>query len=339
MDPCTGEIITMVGAAAGDNGLDYAKLAINTLAPPASTIKPELVYKALSGSALPNGERYTSATLIDPRLGHVAGWRPDMGVGSEPIRVRRCLSRSDDGCAAYTLNLLGLKTGGEFYHQLTGANPSPLSGLLAIGFGSHTEISPLNEARAYSIFSNGGVPATPTAIYKVFQNSQELPLPQPAAQPPVVNPGAAFITAQMLRSPLGWGYDGSVGTARNAEFARTFLRAHPEVEMGGKTGSGPNNLWMVSVSPRLVVAVLITYQHNSKFRNAKKVIAADTATVIWSDFMREVNGSRPDLLGGHWTQPPNVHALKVDPVRGCLSEDGIEEYFLDDARPRPCEGR
>jgi membrane peptidoglycan carboxypeptidase len=339
IDPHTGEIVTMVGASVGDNGLERARLAVNAIGPPASTIKPLFTAMALARATLSDGQRFTAATVIDPRMGQVGNWRPDIGVSDQPIRVRQCISRSDDGCAAYTLDLIGLKSGAELYDQATGTLPSPISGLLSIGFGAHTEISGLTQASLYSAFANQGVPASPTAIYKVFQNGQELDIRPPRLQKSLMDPGAAYITAQLLRSPLGWGFDGNVGTARNAEFARTFVRAHPEIEIGGKTGSGPNNLWMVSISPRLVVAVLISYQHNSKFLNAEKVIAANTATIVWSDFMRGVNKARPDLLAGSWTRPQNVRVLKIDPIRGCRIERGIEEYFLADTLPRPCNER
>jgi membrane peptidoglycan carboxypeptidase len=339
IDPHTGEIITMVGRGAGNNGLDLAKPAVNAIGPPASTIKPLFTAKALTESVLSGGQRYTAATVIDPRKGQVANWRPDIGVSDQPMRVRECISRSDDGCAAYTLDLVGLQSGAELYDQVTGTRPSPISGLLSIGFGAHTEISGLTQAIGYSLFANQGVPASPTAIYRVFQNGQELDVRQAHSQRALIDPGAAYITAQLLRSPLGWGFDGSVGTARNAEFARTFLRAHPEIEMGGKTGSGPNNLWMVSVGPRLVVAVLIAYQNNSKFLNAERVTAAKTATVVWSDFMREVSKERPDLLAGHWARPRNVQTVSIDFRRGCQIDNGIEEYFLTGTLPKPCETR
>jgi membrane peptidoglycan carboxypeptidase len=336
--PRTGEILTMVGEGAGTNGLNSASLAINALGPPASTIKPFSTIKALTGTVLPNGERYTAATLIDPRLGSVGSWRPEMGVG-DVARVRKCLAVSDDGCAAFTTRLIGLDPFADFYQGLTDTRPSPISSVLAIGFGSHTEISALTQARAYSIFSNDGVRVNANAIYKVFQNGQELTIPRIENDEKIANPGAVFITAQLLRSVLGWGYDGNVGTARNLRFARNFLQLHPEIEMGAKTGSGPNNVWMVSVSPNLIVAVLLTYRDYSKFRDAKTVIAAKTAGVIWSEFMEEVLRVRPDLINGHWRQPENVRRLTIDPHRGCLSQQGIDEYFLVNAAPPRCSER
>ncbi len=335
IDPRTGEILAMVGEGAGSGGLNSASLAINAIGPPASTIKPFSIVNALTAAVLPNGERYSAATLINPRLGTVGNWRPQIGVG-ETTRVRRCLSSSDDGCAAFTARLIGLEPFADFYQNLTGTRPAPVSPVLAIGFGSHTEISALTQARAYSIFSNHGVRVNANAIYKVFQNGQELTIPRIGKNENVVDPGAAFITAQLLRSVLGWGYDGDVGTARNLSFARSFLQLHPEIEMGAKTGSGPNNVWMVSVSPKLIVAVLLTYRDHSKFRNAKTVIAAKTASLIWSEFMQEVLIARPDLIRGRWQQPENVRRMTIDPDRGCLSRHGIDEYFLINAVPPRC---
>ncbi len=335
IDPQTGEILTMVGEGAGSNGLNSASLAINAIGPPASTIKPFSVVKALATAVLPDGKRYSAATFINPQLGSIGNWRPSIGVG-ETARVRRCISASDDGCAAFTTGLLGLEPFADFYRNLTDTRPTPVSPVLAIGFGSHTEISSLTQARAYSIFSNNGVRVNANAVYKVFQNGQEVPIQRINNEDQAVDPGAAFITAQLLRSVLGWGYDGDVGTARNLRFARSFLQRHPEIEMGAKTGSGPNNIWMVSVSPKLIVTVLLIYRDHSKFKDARTVIAAKTAAVIWSEFMEEMLRIRPDLIGGHWQQPQNVRRMTIDPNRGCLSPHGIDEYFLVNAVPPPC---
>jgi membrane carboxypeptidase/penicillin-binding protein len=151
----------------------------------------------------------------------------------------------------------------------------------------------------------------------------------------VADEAAAFITAQMLKSVTGYGFDGKVGTARRA-FQRTGIS--PQVEIGGKTGSGPSDVWMVSVSPKLVVVVWLGYQCHTEIRDYRQLYAADTAALVWAEFMKSVNKFRPDLLSGRFQKPRGVVAVRVDPLRGCRSEaaDGINEFFIQGTEPSPC---
>lgn len=338
MNPRTGEIITMVGGTGGRDGEQYSSIALNAVCAPASTVKGPEVAQALDVARMPDGRPFTASSLVTPSEGRVGGWSPRMGVGA-PCRVRRCLSRSDDGFAAFVMSLIGLERGAEFYGSLTGAQASPLTGKLAIGFGDHLEISPLKQALAYSIFANDGAVVEPRALSSLYLNGSPvvLPTPQPGRQ--AVSPQSAFITAQMLRSVTGWGPDGSVGTASRTPFASGYLRAHPAVELGGKTGSGPHGTWMVSVGPNLVVVAWVGYQNHSQFARPGEVMASGTAAIIWSDFMTEVANRRPDLLGGSFRRPDGVREAAVDPARGCLSERGVSEFFKETAVPAPCGGR
>lgn len=338
LNPQTGEIIAMVGGAGGRDGQQYSSIAINALGAPASTVKPPLVAFALDGARLPDGERMTAASYVAPSEGRVGRWSPGLGVGA-PCRVRLCFSRSDDGFAALTLDSIGLERGAAFYRSLSSVAPDPPTGKLAIGFGDHLEISPLRQALIYSIFANGGAQAEPKSVSSVYQNGNRLPLPPPQPRRPAVSAGAAFITAQMLRSVVGWGADGAAGTAARLPFARDYLRSHPEIELGGKTGSGPQGTWMVSVGPHLVVVAWVGYQNHSQFARAEEVMASQTAALIWSDFMTEVRDRRPDLLQGKFRRPQDVREATIDPARGCLTDGGVSEFFLAGALPAPCGAR
>jgi membrane peptidoglycan carboxypeptidase len=338
LNPRTGEIIAMVGGAGGRDGGQYSSIALNALSAPASTFKPPEVAQALDIARMPDGQPFTASSVVIPGEGRVGGWSPRIGVG-RACRVRRCLSRSDDGFAAFTLDRIGLQRGAEFYRSLTGAYPTPLTGKLAIGFGDKLELSPLRQALAYSIFANDGAVVDPRAISSVYQNGVPLALPSPQSGRPVVSPPAAFITAQMLRSVTGWGLDGDVGTAAHTPFANGYLRRHPDIEIGGKTGSGPHGTWMVSVAPNLVVVAWIGYQFHSEFARSNEVMAADTAALIWSDFMTEVARRRPDVLRGQFRQPRGVLQATIDPERGCIYERGVIEFFKENTLPSPCRER
>lgn len=334
MDPVTGEVVVMTGGGGGEDGVNYANLAINALAEPASTIKPFWVALALDEARLPDGSRYTAASIVDPSDNTLAGWRPRHGVEGAG-RVRARLASSADDFALYTLKLAGLERGKLFYESATGATISGSTGQLGIGFGPGTEVSPLRLASAYTVLATNGVRTEPNPVSRVYVDGVEVAPVRPGGTR-LISDGAAYITTQMLRSTLGFGPDGVRGTAREA-FRRSGLR-HSSVEMGAKTGSGPHSVWMVSVSPRLVVTVLLTYQCHSNIRNASEMFASDTAAVLWADFMASVARLRPDLLEGSFPRPASVLEMPIDLRTGCLSarSGDFREYFIAGTQPGPC---
>jgi membrane peptidoglycan carboxypeptidase len=334
LDPRSGEIVAMSGGAGGKNGVQFSSLALNAIGAPASTIKPFWVTKALTIARLLSGERYTASSVIDPHAASIAGWSPRIGIGGKG-RVRTLLSGSRDDFAAYTLKLIGLKDGADFYRTLTGVTVSHPEGQLSIGFGSETEVSPLRLARAYSIFSRNGSLVETSPISKVYLDGIEQEITRKSSAQ-VADEDAAFITVQMLRSVVGHGFDGKVGTAR-AAFLRTGIS--PNAEIGGKTGSGPSDVWMVSVSPKLVVVVWLGYQCHTEIKNYQQLYAADTAAVVWSEFIKSVNKFRPDLLVGRFQKPRGVVEVSIDPVRGCRSAEvnSVKEFFIRGTEPAPCD--
>lgn len=334
LDPKTGDVISMYGGAGGKDGAQYAKFALNARGAPGSLVKPLWTTLALLGGRLTDGSRYTAASVIDPRNASIAGWHPRIGVG-EKGRVRRLLSGSRDDFATFTLDKIGLRNGADFYETLTGAKIEQPVGLLAIGFGSGTEVSPLQMARAYSIYGNNGSLVEPFPLTKVFLDGEEVQFRrQPSKR--VTDEGAAFITVQMLRSVLGYGIDGQVGTARRAF---KLSGVSPNIQIAGKTASGPSDVWMVSISPKLIIVTWLGYQCHSEIKNYEKLYSADTVAVIWAEFLKSVNKFRPDLLAGSFEKPKNVDEIGINPQKGCRTDKpgNINEFFIEDTGPMPCD--
>jgi membrane peptidoglycan carboxypeptidase len=334
LDPKTGEIITMSGGAGGRDGVQYSRFALNALGSPASVIKLFWAVKALAEASLPNGERYTAASNLNPTGASLNGWQPSLGLaGSGRPRVKLAISADD--FAVYTLNLIDAENGRNFYHAVTGNTITSVSGQWAVGFGAGTELSPLRMARACTIFGNNGRLTEPNAIGEVFLDGKAIDFRRrPANQ--VIEPGASYITTQMMRSVLGYGPDGVRGTARQA-FARTGLSLD-DIEMGAKTGSGPDSVWMISVSPKLVTVVMLAYQCHSQIKNSQEMYSRDTAALIWAEFIRSVRRFRPDLLTGKFDIPSNIVTVNIDPITGCRSEGPrtIKEFFIEGTEPAPC---
>jgi len=319
LDPHSGQVVVMSGSGGGKDGIQFANFALNALASPASTMKPFSTVLALKKSGEGSAPDYTAATLIP---------------APSPTRVRAALSRSSEQLAYFNIDRIGLDPLVRLFELSTGSSVPNPTREFALGFGAGTEVSALRYARAYSIFAHGSVPEA-VAINAVYIDGK--PLQRRAASlVRVVDPGAAYVTAQMMRSVLGYGIDGIHGTARHA--AEMAGLSVDRMEIAGKTGSGPHAVWMMSVSPQLVIAVQLTYKCHSEIANAKTMFAADTAAIIWAKFVRSIREIRPDLLQGTFLRPANVVEEKIDPARGCLSKESnsMFEYFLAENAPRPC---
>ena len=332
LNPQNGEIIAFAGSGAGPDGAQFASLALNAKDAPASAIKPFWVGLALTQAQLPDRQPFTASSVINGKGASLDGWSPRQGLAGAG-RVRRLLAQSADDFALATLDLAGVEPGRALWQDIAGGPVTAPPGQLALGFGAGTEISPLRLAWAYSAFANQGAAHSPQPISRVYLDGAEQRL-RPRAAKPLLDPRAAYITAQMLRSVVGYGPDGAYGTARAALPGVGINPA--DYELAGKTGSGPHSVWMASVAPQLVVTVWLGYQCRSPLQRAGELYAADTAAPVWAEFLAAVRKNRPDLLAGRLSRPDGV----VEANRECQSEPGrLTEFYITGTEPVPCAAR
>ncbi len=171
INPSDGGIRAMVG------GFDYFKNKFNRATQarrqPGSNFKP-FIYSA----ALERG--YTAATLIndapvvfdDDSL--EATWRPENYSGKfyGPTRMREALVKSRNLVSIRILQSMGLRFATNYIQRFgfeAGHMPYDLS--LALGSGT---FSPLQMARGYTVFSNGGYLIDPYIISRVESGNGEL---------------------------------------------------------------------------------------------------------------------------------------------------------------------
>jgi penicillin-binding protein 1B len=324
IDARTGEILAMIGGR--DDHFNRA-LARRS---PASVVKPFVYLKAIE-RGWHNGP-FNAATIIDPKRDQVDNFRPSRHVGG-PARVRVHLARSDNGAAVVAARCAGLAEVRDFLGRMTGGYSEELTGMLAIGGAAGCETTPLNIASAYSIFSSNGIKATETPFAAVYRNGEKIEYSR-IAPIRVSDPAATYIVTQMMRSVVGVGADGEVGTARST---LRLAGLDADIEMAGKTGTGEvSDFWFVGLTPRLVVAVWVGMDDNMELKMEYGFDGNRVALPIWAEFMRAVSQHRSDLLRGHFERPVEVRSLRIDRNQGCVRADGIEEYFIRGREPAPC---
>jgi penicillin-binding protein 1B len=291
LDAKTGEILAMVGgrnSAAEFNRATQAKRA------PGSLIKPFVyLYGAAFGSY--GGEKFRTDTIVDPSRHPIAERYTTGGAASATVQ----LARSDNGAAVAIAHEFGISRVQRFIAKITGANPGA-SELLAIGAGKGIELTPLQLASAYTVFTNYGVRLAPKSIAAVYDGERKIEIPEKKAIR-VMDAGAALTVARMLQSVIGDGPDGHYGTAK---MARQLSGLDSSVALAGKTGTGDSDLWFVNFTPRIVVVVWVGFDNNfPPFEAAKGFTGSGLPLQIWGRFVKDVKKYQADLLRGDFEMP------------------------------------
>lgn len=333
LDVQTGDVLALVGGTDfNKSSFDRATLARRS---PGSIIKV-FVYGAAVRSGTHNGAPFTAATWIDPIHDRVDGFRPLNHTGV-PGRARRQIASSSNGAAVVAAHDAGLPIVQDVIYRAVRSSPA-LDGMLAIGGNSGSEVSVIDLAAGYTAFARDGSRVVPRWIQRITRGSKTISMPIPPPVP-VFDSATAFVVNDMLKSVVGIGPDGPWGTAKAARSMAGLSDSN--IEVRGKTGTGEvGDLWFVGFTPRICVVVWVGSDKNEKLPMEQGYSGAAWALPIWSQFMRGVAVSRPDLLAGKFVRPAAVEERSIDPDRGCSTYGGgMREFFIRGRLPRPCSSK
>jgi len=325
LDPHDGAIIALVG------GFDYAvskyNRAIQARRQPGSAFKP-FVYSA----ALEHG--YTPATLVDDAPIVVEGgegteeWRPQ-NISKRfygPTPMREALVRSRNLVSIRLLRGTGL--GPAMQHVAAfGFEREAIPGNLTLALGTG-QVSPLEMARGFAVFANGGFRVTPYFIERVA-DSDDRTIEQAAPAiactecdgvtqaPQAISPANAYVMTDMMTDVI------QRGTAQRAK----SLDRH---DIAGKTGttSDRRDAWFVGFNADVVAASWIGFDQERSLGDHEE--GGRTALPMWVYFMQEALRDRPEH---RLDEPPGVVRMWVDRETGRPSGAGgrgsIFEAFLE----------
>jgi penicillin-binding protein 1A len=248
IDPRTGEVLAMVG---GENYRESQfNLAAQARRQPGSSFKPFVLAAALRQGIAPS-TRFDSKPL-HIALGNGKVWNvpnyDDAYLGNADVETGTITS--DNSIFAQLTLLVGPGRVARMARDL--GVLSPLNPYYAIGLGVE-EVNPLEMARAYATFANGGRRVDtsifgnrPRVIRELVDEHGKRVENRPV-QRRVLGPARSAILTSILREVV------TSGTGRRA--------AIPEREVAGKTGTTDNygDAWFVGYTPQLAVAVWVGY--------------------------------------------------------------------------------
>ena len=274
-DPRDGRILAMVGGSSFSKS--QFNLAVQGERQSGSAFKPFVLAAALAEGISPRTVFVSEPTVIDlgDKLWAVSNYE---GSYLGPIDVEQATTHSDNSVYAQLTELVGPKNVSKMAHAL--GVTSPLDDYFAIGLGVEA-VNPLEMARSFSTFANGGVRVdtrllgdVPRAVLQVVDGRRtdvNDPVPRP-----IIDANTNAILTSILQQVV------TQGTGTRAQ-----LDDRPTA---GKTGTTENygDAWFVGFTPQLAAAVWMGYPTELKPMgtefNGEPVAGGTFPALIWKTF-------------------------------------------------------
>ena len=319
VDPRSGEILAMVG------GRSYNQSQFNRAVvahrQPGSVFKP-FVYLAAFERAVAEGRTdFTPAavTLDEPATFDFNGqiWEPkNYDEYDGAITWRQALARSRNLGTIQVGYQVGFDNVAALWRRVGVGTPPQAYPSIALGV---FELTPLEVAQAYTLFTNNGAVRPLHAIDRLAASGKELK-PAPVKLKPVARPDTTFLVTSMLRSVIN---EGTGAGARAAGFT---------ADAAGKSGT-TNDLrdaWFVGFTPELLTVTWVGYDDNQPLG-----LSGTTAALpIWTEFMKKALAGRSSH---QFDAPDGISWVEIDRDTGKLATPGcprtLNESFISGTEP------
>jgi penicillin-binding protein 1B len=319
VDPRTGEILAMVG------GRSYNQSQFNRAVvahrQPGSVFKPFVYLAAFERAAAEGLTDFTPAALTRDEAetfdfnGQI--WEPkNYDDYDGDITWRRALAMSRNLGTIHVGQQVGFDKIAALWRKVGVGTPPQAYPTITLGV---FELTPLEVATAYTLFTNGGSVRPLRALDRIEVGDPESEdgarrtlRPEEAKLKEVARPDTTFLVTNMLRSVIN---EGTGASARAAGFA---------LDAAGKSGT-TNDLrdaWFVGFTPELLTVVWVGYDDNEPLG----LSGSQAALPIWTAFMK-------DALAGHsnveFEVPEGITFAEIDRDTGKLAEPGCPRTFTE----------
>jgi penicillin-binding protein 1A len=279
VDPRNGRVLAMVG------GRNFKKsqfnLAVQGERQPGSSFKPFVLTTALDRGISPDTQFMSHPVAIQAgdRVWVVHNFANSY-LGRIPLS--EATQYSDNSVYAQLTDLVGPGAIARTAHRL--GITSPLRPYFSIGLGAQA-VNPLEMARAYSVFANGGyridgsiVGDHPRAVLSVENGSHGCDGENKVVRRRVISPETDAVVNALLQRVV------QAGTGVRAQLPD----GRP---VAGKTGTTENygDAWFVGYTPQLVTAVWVGYPNKlvsmSTQFHGQPVEGGTYPALVWRSFM------------------------------------------------------
>jgi penicillin-binding protein 1B len=319
LDPHTAEVKALVG------GRSYAASQLNRALArrqPGSAFKP-FVYAAALNTALEGREPLiTPVTQVvdepttfyyDDREYTPNNFRQQFNGN---VTLRFALSKSLNIPTVKFAEMAGFDNVAALAEAagLRGVKPTP-----ALALGAY-EVTPLDIAAAYTVFSNQGTWVQRNLIREIRSSDGALIFEyQPVARP-ALDPRIAYMIVNLMEEVLRSGTGAGVRS-------RGFL-----LPAAGKTGTS-HDAWFAGFTSKLLCVVWVGFDDNQEL----PLEGAKAALPIWTEFMKRAHRHREYRGVQPFSPPDGVAIVDIDPLSGQLATaacpKAVSEVFLAGTQP------
>jgi penicillin-binding protein 1B len=319
VDPRTGEILAMVG------GRSYNTSQFNRAASarrqPGSVFKPFVYLAAFERAAEEGRTDLTPASLtadepttftFDDKVWEPKNYDDYDGL----ITWRRALAMSRNLGTIRVGETIGFDNVAALWRKVGVGTPPQAFPSITLGV---FELTPLEVAQAYTLFTNGGA-VRPLRAINTIETAERNLKPKQTALKPVARPESAYLVTSMMRSVIN---EGTGAAAR----ANGFV-----LDAAGKSGT-TNDLrdaWFVGFTPELLTVVWVGLDDNKPVG----LSGTQAALPIWTEFMKSALAGRPNI---EFEVPEGISFAEIDRDTGKLATPGCErtyhESFISGTEP------
>jgi penicillin-binding protein 1B len=315
LDPHTGEVKALCG------GRDYAASQLNRVLskrPPGSVFKPFVYATALNTAVVGGSQVLTEASTVDDspttfQFGNQT-YSPNNFKGDfrGTVTLREALAHSLNVATVKVGEMVGFDNVAELARRagLSNMNSTP-----AIALGAY-QATPLELARAYTVFANDGIRVEPTFIAAINdRNGMELYHHSPETKR-VLDPRVAFLMVDMLQEVM------RSGTAAGVR-SRGF-----RLPAAGKTGTSHDG-WFAGFTSQLLCLVWVGFDDYSELG----LEGARSALPIWTEFMMQAARYKQYGNAKPFAPASGVVNMGVDLETGEACPGGTMSFFIAGTQP------
>jgi penicillin-binding protein 1A len=334
--PNDGAVVALVGGF--DFSLSKFNRATQAMRQPGSSFKP-IIYSAALEKGFTPASIINDAPVVFDDNALESTWRPENYSGKfyGPTRLRKALYLSRNLVSVRILQSIGASYAAQ-YAERFGFESSQLPHDLTLALGS-ASVTPLQMARAYAVFANGGYLVDPYFIRSIQDAQGEViysaqprvvcpDCPQkiegiddatdtrPNLAEAVITPQNAWLMNSMLQDVI------QRGTGRRAtELGRS--------DLSGKTGTtnDQKDAWFCGYNPSLVTTAWVGFDKLDPLGRAET--GGHAALPMWMQYMgAALAGTENEKR----EQPEGLVTVRIDPDTGLLARGGQSDAIFETFR-------
>ncbi|MCS7042128.1 MAG: PBP1A family penicillin-binding protein [Bryobacteraceae bacterium] len=319
IDPHTAEVKALIG------GRSYAASQLNRALArrqPGSAFKP-FVYAAALNTALEGRDPViTPVTQVvdEPTTFYYEDreYTPNnfRQQFNGPVTLRFALAKSLNIPTVKFAEMAGYQAVAELAEAagLKGVKPTP-----ALALGAY-EVTPLDIASAYTVFSNEGTWVQRNLIREIRSADGSLIHQYQPVTRQVLDPRIAYMIVNLMEEVLRSGTGAGVRS-------RGFL-----LPAAGKTGTS-HDAWFAGFTSKLLCVVWVGFDDNQEL----PLEGAKAALPIWTEFMKRAHRHREYRGVQPFSPPDGVAIVDIDPQTGQLATAAcpktLSEVFIAGTQP------